>query len=287
MQNRNSIYDEVAGLLVLYMITYHVIQWSGLQDSIIMKAMSFLNFFMPWFFFKGGLFFKSKDISSVFHNSFKRLMSPYIRWSLIGMAVFGYIACCIEQTHTITEYFKMNIYQLLTEGCVPGNQPLWFLFALFVVRNIINMCAIKHISILYPAIAGLIFSVTLHFTGFTLPHYINYISSGLFFYGAGTLLRNYSKSDLFKWGSILIYILLSLFCKPLVDIRDNVLYEGYYLLWPIWSIAGIVTLNTMFEYIHHKIASPIPLLNFVGKKSMLFYVIHWPIIMVIFRIILA
>lgn len=242
MQNRNYILDEIAGLLIIYMIVYHIMQWAGLQNSEGMQIMSYLNFFMPWFFYKGGVFFKKNDMQSMLSKSFNRLLMPYILWSMVGVAVFGFISCYIYHTHTIFEYIKMNIYQLATEGCVPGNLPLWFLLALFAVRIIINECMIRNIHVIVPTLAGICISAFLHFFNISLPHYINNISSGVFFFD--------------------------------------------YMLWPLWSIVGIITINTLFEYIHKIIKSPISPLFFIGKHSLAFYVIHWPIIMVIFRLII-
>ena len=286
MQNRNYILDEIAGLLIIYMIVYHIMQWAGLQNSEGMQIMSYLNFFMPWFFYKGGVFFKKNDMQSMLSKSFNRLLMPYILWSMVGVAVFGFISCYIYHTHTIFEYIKMNIYQLATEGCVPGNLPLWFLLALFAVRIIINECMIRNIHVIVPTLAGICISAFLHFFNISLPHYINNISSGVFFFGMAILLKNASQENSIKIVSIILFVLLSIISKPIVDIRDNTLLDGYYMLWPLWSIVGIITINTLFEYIHKIIKSPISPLFFIGKHSLAFYVIHWPIIMVIFRLII-
>ncbi len=283
MQNRNIIYDEVAGLLIIYMIAYHIMQWAGMQESEGMHIMAFMNFFMPWFFYKGGMFFKEKSSMAMLTGSFRRLMIPFFIWSIIGAIVFGFFSCYYFHTHTMLEYLKMNIYQLLTEGCVPGNAPLWFLVALFFVKIIFNKCAAEKIPIIYPSIIGIAISMALHFYELSLPHYVNYISSGLFFFGMGILLNEISNRYMFKVVCILVYICLSIISRPIVDIHLNTLLEGYYLLWPIWSIAGIVTINTLFEYIHKKTrVTAIPTLAFIGRKSMTFYVVHWPIIMTLF-----
>ena len=288
MPNRSRIYDEIAGLLIIYMVIYHVMQWSGMQNSMGMEILSYLNFFMPWFFYKGGLFFKEREMLPALQKSFKRLILPYIEWSFVGAVIFGYIACFREHTHTVPDYLKMNIYQLLTEGSVPGNQALWFLFALFAVRIIMNLCQNKRIPVVYPTIFGISFSVFFHFTGFVLPHYFTYISSGLFFFGLGFLLKDLSQNKHFQLTCILIYLILSIFSKPIVDIRTNSLLDGYYLLWPIWSAAGIITLNTLFENLHKISNASICscTLEWVGKHSMTIYVVHWPIIMIVFRILL-
>ena len=43
MHNRNIIYDEIAGLLIIYMVVYHIIQQMGLQNSIYMDTLSYIG----------------------------------------------------------------------------------------------------------------------------------------------------------------------------------------------------------------------------------------------------
>lgn len=286
MHNRNIIYDEIAGLLIIYMVVYHIIQQMGLQNSIYMDTLSYMNFFMPWFFYKGGVCFHAQDIVTTIKKGFKRLLKPYIVWSFVGMIVFAYIACYIEDAHTLWGYVKKNVYFFLTEGAIPGNLPLWFLLALFVVRILLNICVNCGLSIIEPAILGIMVVTLLYFLNISLPYYFSYISSGLFFFGMGAVMRDVSQKTFFQLGCIVVYMCLSIVSKPIVDIRTNSLSEGYYLLWPIWSLAGIVTINTLFQYFHKTLKISVPFLSYIGKHSLIIYVIHGPILLLIYRVIL-
>ncbi len=286
MQNRNNTFDEIAGLLVVYMVIYHVMQHAGMQNSKGMAILSYLNFFMPWFFYKGGMFFMAQDTAVVIKKSGRRLICPYVVWSIVGMLVFLYIACYVEHAFTLWGYLKMNLYLILTEGSLPGNLPLWFLVALFVARIVFNECHKNAIHPIWPTALGITVSVLLHFTGLQLPYYVNYISSGIFFFGVGIMLRDKTENKQLQLLCIVVYVLLSVVSKPIVDIRTNVLSEGYYLLWPIWSVAGIVTINTVFLSLQRFANIGISLLRLAGKHSMYIYVIHWPILLVIFRVLL-
>lgn len=284
MHKRNFIYDEIAGLLILYMILYHIMQWAGMQDTIGMEIMSYLNFFMPWFFFKGGMFFKTKTEKDVFQGSFKRLISPYILWSLIGAVIYGIVSCFIEHTHTVTGYVKVVIYEFATEGSTSGNLPLWYLLSLFIIRNLANkVCKLK-VPIYIPIVFSFLIVALFHFADIHLPLYFYYTLSGFFFYGIGIIMKDVSLNRYVQITAIFTFVLLSLFCKPIVDIRTNALTEGFYLLWPVWSITGVLTINALFECLHLHKKSPISVLEYVGNNSMIFYVVHWPIITILFTI---
>lgn len=59
--------DVLAGIMILYMVIMHVMQWAELQDTALFYNLSVVfGCFMPWFFFKGGMFFK--------HNSNTKLL---------------------------------------------------------------------------------------------------------------------------------------------------------------------------------------------------------------------
>lgn len=49
--------DVLAGIMILYMVIMHVMQWAELQDTVLFYNLSVVfGCFMPWFFFKGGIF---------------------------------------------------------------------------------------------------------------------------------------------------------------------------------------------------------------------------------------
>lgn len=62
--NRKSYIDQVSGVLILYMILYHILQWSGLKYVIDSYWMYPLSFFMFWFFYKSGMFYRQKTFKS-------------------------------------------------------------------------------------------------------------------------------------------------------------------------------------------------------------------------------
>jgi len=60
MKKRQVHLDNVSGLMICYMMLMHILLWKKIpltNDSIWLEP---LKFFMFWFFFKSGMFFKLK-----------------------------------------------------------------------------------------------------------------------------------------------------------------------------------------------------------------------------------
>ena len=62
---RNPIIDNIAGILIIYMIVIHVCQWCGIKDIVSSIYMQPLSFFMFWFFYKSGMFYKEKTCKEI------------------------------------------------------------------------------------------------------------------------------------------------------------------------------------------------------------------------------
>lgn len=66
--------DWISGLLILHMIIGHIAGWVEMDYPV----NNILFFFMPWFFFKGGMFHRHKEWKVELNKSFKRLIIPFI-----------------------------------------------------------------------------------------------------------------------------------------------------------------------------------------------------------------
>ena len=65
MDKRNNSLDMIAGIFIVYMIVLHILQWSNLTYLFGNAVFHVFSFFMFWFFFKSGMFYReklSKDI---------------------------------------------------------------------------------------------------------------------------------------------------------------------------------------------------------------------------------
>lgn len=59
---RDDSLDGVCGLLIIWMISMHAAQWSGVKGTTFFNVATHVFFyFMPWFYFKGGMFATVKE----------------------------------------------------------------------------------------------------------------------------------------------------------------------------------------------------------------------------------
>lgn len=278
VKKRDDSLDIAAGFFIVYMILYHCMQWGGLRNSPVYMYMEYLGFFMPWFFFKGGMFFKPKENLATFKGSFKRLIVPFFVWSLIGHFVF----CCCEYlsgTRDVYVYLLGPAKQMLRSGAISGNLPLWFLTTLFAVRMVLNVGCNWKIPVWAISMFGLAGAFAAYCLEIKQPLWIANVGSGVFFFGLGSYWNKLKKKNLVIVAATLIFIFVSVFFRPYVDMRENSLLKGDYLVWPIWSLSGVVLVNFLFFQISRLRINPLRFLAPLGKESMSYYVAHWPVIL--------
>lgn len=126
-------YDSVGGILLVHMILFHCCQWAHVND----RLQTVLFFFMTWFFFKSGLFYRVSSLKEEVCKSFKRLIVPFIIFSVPGTIVL-WIKYFSEGNLTIHSMIS-SVSQILVIGSPLGNLPLWFLTSLFSVRILYSL----------------------------------------------------------------------------------------------------------------------------------------------------
>ena len=90
-KQRNHAFDLLCGICILRMIVLHVAGFCGMRGFLwCEKMMAWTFFFMSFFFFKAGYFNKTVSGNSKEYciDRTKRLLVPYISWTLIGDAIF-------------------------------------------------------------------------------------------------------------------------------------------------------------------------------------------------------
>ena len=98
-KKRDTSLDAIAGLLILHMITLHCVQNTIGQLGQYEIISSILMFFMPWFFFKNGMFINDKSTFN-WKKDASRLIFRYwsCRWCflLLHSKRRGVLEVCIE-----------------------------------------------------------------------------------------------------------------------------------------------------------------------------------------------
>lgn len=269
-QNRDTYIDAVAGLLIIHMIMGHAIQWAHLTDSdaVYLFFQKVLGFFMLWFCFKAGLFFKPKDNKTLIQSSIKRLLLPFLIFSVIGYVTWS-CKMLLEGEDNWRQFVYTPVKQLLMGGGIGGNLPLWYLLTLFVARIVFNWIAGKKWYFLLVVFALIPCGGRL--ISYELPLYIANISMAIAFMGLGYLLKPYLKNKWLNSCCVVAFLLLIIIKPTYVDMRYNDLLYGNYYLWYIIALSGIISIIALFRLIPYRM----PVLTYIGKNSMAFFCLHW------------
>lgn len=268
-KTRDKSLDMVSGILILWIIAYHICQ------SVYLARVSWLYFMIPWFYFKSGMFFKPELNNSIIQYIKKRLNLLIL--SLLFWFTIGYLILCPElimiDHKPLWKIVVSPFYRLFRYGELLGNAPLWFLLSLIFVQVLsFYVVRIKYyfVFILLLLLAGFF----LQMNSVILPLGASTWPLGLFFYFSGYIYTKYFDCydlKLFIIVSIPIFILGNIFLFSYVDVHYNKIEYGYYFSFVFLSLLGILFLLYFAKFIQ------INFLVWAGVKSLHFFVLHWPI----------
>lgn len=212
--------DIITGILIIHMIFGHIMRFAHCIDTDLYHYTSILlSFFMPWFFFKSGMFLHSDCLKTI-KSSLKSLILPFIKFSFLGLCINTCIELFDNQDFNLGKYLIDNVRFLFWNGSFSSNQPLWFLLTLCVVR-ILGSYTLKISgkigSIEQKVIFGLaLFSFTIAYflKGKIVPLTIQNSASGYFFFLMGYLLRDIQFKSLHGGGTFFNIIFNNYFFMP-------------------------------------------------------------------------
>lgn len=270
--------DVVAGIMIIWMILGHCNLFSSLPH---LPCRKFLNFYMPWFFYKSGMFFSTKGYDELLKKDANKYLRVFIVYSFIGWFIWS-VCGLIGNTISLRESISSPIHSFIKSGCISkGNGALWFLLSLFFVRQIGNfVLKIK----LHPLVASLIcFSIAFvlyYLKWYNHSWWFGNVFTGLSFFFLGYWLKETEQKkwvfivSILVYGLILCAYLFGLIGKfPNLYMHANKMFRGNYLLFYPMAVAGIIVTNNIFRILCKHIRFRI--LGYVGLNSMNFYVTHW------------
>ena len=168
-------------------------------------------------------------------------------------------------------YLLSPFKELLFTGGLEGNRPLWFLFTLFWTQLIFNYLFQKKLSPYWMGFGGLIWALMMYLLGYNSPTYIVNIPLAIAVYTLGYLWKDKQFAKRYVTIALIAYFSVIIVCPSHLIFAANILNpKGIYVLALIFSIAGCVLFNNIFKYISH-----IPLLQYIGRHSMVYYISHW------------
>ena len=240
MSQRNIIYDLMKGIALILMMLCHLVYTDGPVKQII------YSFHMPLFFILAGIF--AKDIAQI--PSFKlytiknakRLLLPYVV-TMLMLCAWGGIQAYAK--HDISFFFR-HLFSMLTASADAWHSqwgliyagPMWFLVALFVVRELFYglqyLCAritkYREECILGISIALSVLSVIIHPYLPSLPFCIMQAFTALAFYAIGWYVH---KHPMPWWVYVMCVIVW-----PVAIYYGNVELESAYLAYYPLSFIG-------------------------------------------------
>lgn len=224
---------------------------------------------------------KLKTISVLWGGKLLRL---FVQYTFIAYLIY----CCIlfiTDDLSITNVVKIPIKQLLVNGTLNSNLPLWFLTTFFAVKVLYNWFRNKGVKNI--VILSIFAILTLSLFYFSLiepelvsfPKYVYSISGAVFFISVGNQLKSIQFN---KWTIIFAtigYCVIAIFSHSRVDMFENELIEGRYEMWMLSSILGIIVLINLFKVLYNSYR--FPFLSFINRNALPLFASHWIIYLVV------
>ncbi|SDG63156.1 Fucose 4-O-acetylase [Prevotella communis] len=227
------------------------------------------------------MFHGNKSFKETIKKSFRRLIVPFVVFSLLGEIVYVLRMVLEHHPFIFSAFVKSEIIELVRSGYLIGNLPLWFLLSLFVIKfffSIINN-QIGRVVLLF---VSLILSILMHIINPPILWLMN-IPMGMFFYATGFFLseKQYKKQVFFL--SLICLLLIASFIDSEVSIVRLMTIFGNFYIWILYALVAVIVANNLSKWLFSHME--IGLLSSIGKNSMLLYVTHWPIFKLVHTII--
>lgn len=271
---RDTSLDFISGILIIHMILGHTMARPFILTFNYLQC--FLFFYMPWFFFKSGMFFrKDDDFRSFAKKKAERLIKPFLFFSLLGEPIF-YLDSFLSGVPLSNWYhYIASVRSLPYLGNFVGNPPCWFLLSLFVIFVVYNQFLYKCNKIMVPLLLFGVLLINHYYNPFPIYSVTHTVSGCLYFILGFALKELQYKKHIFI-ASLLILTLAIPF-NSFVGMAFDLFEFGNYILWYPFSLCAIIVINNVAKYIPGDIAIS-KFFVWVGQNSMLLLVIHWPIL---------
>lgn len=279
--SRNHTFDFLCGLCIIRMIVLHVTEACSFnQQEWWTEVMGWTFYFMSFFFFKAGYFNKtiSGDSKAYCIDKFKRLMVPYFVWGLIGNIIyFTFVWFIFDPKSTVV---KMTTWDHVWKtSAFYGNGPTWFLFSFFwayiFMHFISKVRGLRWIVLGFPIISWWLFT-----EGNPLWLSLNNVFFGIFLFFLGRVWR-WVMERLKRRNTIIlsvmfigVFVWLNIFHHGEYTMSSNQ-WNGCWWAIPLNTVTSLCGISGLLLSLH---LPRIPLVNYIGQHSMVFFVVHYPIL---------
>ena len=281
MKSRNHTFDLLCGLCMLGFIVAVAADHCKMHNAAWAVEIRWWTYLaVGLFFFKAGYFSPKADepLMPQLRRKARRLLVPYVIWSVVGMGLyFGFLHFFPEALHTYRE--AVNWTQAWQTGQWYGNPALWVLPCLFV-SSVIGMGMLRLHGASIAAVLLPFISWWLSRQGNPLWLGLNNVFVGIYLYVLGhwwAWLERRMEPTRFMFLSAVLSV---------AALTANILLHGEYSMadnqWTGCVPAAIANaslalcgLTGAFQSI---LTHPVPWLGFVGRRSMAFLVLPYPMV---------
>ncbi len=283
VKSRNSAIDWIAGLLILVAIFLHIDRWAGDVMGFWDNVGSIFGFFMPWFFFKSGMFYKDGELKRNDYKIWRFLGIPFLFFSAVSWIVWLFTALYMHRNDPLF-LLTYSLNNVVSYGILPGNGALYFIASLWLCKYIYprihrviwNNYIIAITSYVLAYLCKCFDTILIHrYLLLTVP--ISLI--GLSYYAMGVQWRKSQYKTSLCIASVVIYAVAIIFGAKEVSFAMAGVDDSLktWCTAPFVAMASIIVWNNMIRYVPEKFLQIINL-GYIGRNSMSYYCIHLIII---------
>ena len=288
MSQRLNHLDFIRGLMIIWMLVDHIslnygyIKFGDTTPGV--TAFTLMSFFMvPFYVFSGYLFSNKRDFSAFTMNKVRKLLIPYLAFTMFGIFVFELYSLIVK--HSLDLGF---IYSFIPTATFNTNTPCWFFISLFFV------CEFYYIA--YSIVGklssrwggqflrlGILCCFILAYLTKNHPQYFGYgnILLGLFYFHMGQELKNYEnwikKNKMVVFiSAMIIYCVIGFLYPTSLSFVLNILTRGNYVTNLVFSVSACIMLWFVSQKFEN--TNPGKSLAYIGRISLVVFAFHRPVL---------
>ena len=281
MTKRNHTFDFLCGLCIVRMVMLHTFQYTGFTVQPWWKELMDWSFYlMCFFFFKAGYFNRTTSGPTLPYlwDRTKRLLVPYITCGLIGNVLFWLFMWLLEGEYSRNPIRFLWIHTYKVSDFY-GNAAMWFLFSFYIMYVAVHFIGkvrwLKWFALAFPFISYWLWS-----EGNPLWMNLNNVCMGIFFFYLGHWWRLLTARTGRRTEFIISVVMLVIF------VVSNVEWHGVYTMHsnlfsgnPWGAVVNTVLVVCGLSGLFLSIRLPrVPLIGYVGEHSMVYFVLHFPVL---------
>jgi len=266
---------------MIRMMVNHATSFCGMSNAEWWQTTFFwTHYVLCFFFFKAGYFNKTVNGNTIqfCKNKVYQLLLPYAVWGVIGCIVyFSMLYLSSLRYHHLIETPTWD--HIWISGGTYGNPPLWFLLSFFACYVGVHLLGkLKwgyYVVVLFPFV-----SFGLYKMGNPILLELNNVFMCIYVFLLGHYWRQVVDRLSNRSNFILSFILLLLFC--VLNVVWHGEFETHTNEWEGHPLAVVVNLSLVLCGLSGVLLAihipRIPVVNFIGQHSMVYFVAHYPVI---------